>query len=94
MIGNFQFFSVQEDQEDDLKDFEEKTSCILFPNHSFLIEEKLKSFLNSCNSDKIEDRIYLGRELLSIADKLEPGFSVIRGNKSHFCYFQYSSLFS
>ena len=80
MIGNFQFFSVQEDQEDDLKDFEEKTSCILFPNHSFLIEEKLKSFLNSCNSDKIEDRIYLGRELLSIADKLEPGFSVIRGN--------------
>merc|ERR1712025_941631 len=47
------------------------------PNHSILLERKIRCFLSNTTSDEI-DKISLGRDILSVADVLEPGYSFVR----------------
>ena len=50
---------------------------ILSPNHFFILSEKLKYFFTS--EDEGTDKIEIGRSILKIADRLEPGLSVTKG---------------
>ena len=55
----------------------DKLSGVLGPNHSIFLERKIRCFLSNA-SDEI-DKISLGRDILSVADILEPGYSFVRG---------------
>ena len=54
-----------------------QSSGILCRNHSNLVSLKLRSFLSSDSSDDLEN-IETGRDILKLADILEPGYSLIR----------------
>ena len=55
----------------------DKSKGILSPNHFFILSEKLKYFF-TCE-DECMEKIEIGRNLLKIVDRLEPGLSVTKG---------------
>ena len=64
--------------EDNIEDIIQQSSGILCPTHSHLVSLKLRSFLSSDNPDD-PDNINTGRDILNLANTLEPGYSLIRG---------------
>ena len=73
---NSKIDSLQEDKEKNIENLLEKSKGILGPNHCYILSEKLKIFFSS---DDHPDIVDIGRDILAVADKLEPGLSVTRG---------------